>query len=216
MVNFEALQQFDFPYKHWVGEDFLAPANVAAINAGWTTDDRWFVEQAGYVKKSALMFPHRLHPAAQTVATELYSDDSCARLSALLGFSLVADPWFLTGPLTPKVGGGLHEISRGGLLNIHVDFDAHPSGMMRAVNLLIYLNPDWEPEWGGALELVGDTTATIMPLGGTAVLFETDGNSWHGHPKPLACPSNRTRRSLALYYYRTPTTVSRKKTVYRR
>jgi len=33
------------------------------------------------------------------------------------------------------------------------------------------------------------------------VIFATTSTSFHGHPKPLTCPSNVTRKSLALYYY---------------
>jgi hypothetical protein len=33
------------------------------------------------------------------------------------------------------------------------------------------------------------------------VIFSTTDFSYHGHPEPLNCPDNRSRRSLALYYY---------------
>ncbi len=117
----------------------------------------------------------------------------------------------------PRVGGGLHEIGRGGRLGIHVDFDAHPTGVTRCANLLIYLNEGWRKEWGGALELHGSNCITVIPpYGGTAVLFETNGESWHGHPHALACPENRSRRSLALYYYREASEPQqRNSTVYR-
>jgi hypothetical protein len=32
-------------------------------------------------------------------------------------------------------------------------------------------------------------------------LFSTTSESYHGHPNPLTCPPDRTRKSLALYYY---------------
>jgi hypothetical protein len=103
---------------------------------------------------------------------------------------------------------------------MHVDFDKHPSGLQRAANLLIYLTPGWRKEWGGALELTranGLGRTLIYPEGGTAVLFETHGASWHGHPQPLACPEGITRRSLALYYYREPVAApTRETTVYRK
>ena len=41
----------------------------------------------------------------------------------------------------------------------------------------------------------------IEPLAGRCVVFSTTSTSWHGHPKPLACPQGQTRKSLALYYY---------------
>jgi len=32
-------------------------------------------------------------------------------------------------------------------------------------------------------------------------VFSTTEYSYHGHPDPLRCPPERTRRSMALYYY---------------
>jgi hypothetical protein len=37
------------------------------------------------------------------------------------------------------------------------------------------------------------------------VVFETSATSFHGHPDVLAVPEGRFRRSLAWYYYTTPT-----------
>ncbi|RZM34276.1 MAG: hypothetical protein EOP67_17945 [Sphingomonas sp.] len=39
---------------------------------------------------------------------------------------------------------------------------------------------------------------------GSAVIFNTDLDSYHGHPDPLACPVGRSRRSIATYYYTVP------------
>jgi len=33
------------------------------------------------------------------------------------------------------------------------------------------------------------------------VVFNTTDKSFHGHPDPLTCPSDRTRKSIALYYF---------------
>src|SRR5207302_104354 len=33
------------------------------------------------------------------------------------------------------------------------------------------------------------------------VVFSTTSTSFHGHPEPLNCPEDRTRKSMALYYY---------------
>lgn len=209
----------DRPFPHWVDTGFLTPVAVREINATWPgrEDERWHHERRDYATKSAIMFPRRLHEPAQRLAERLYAPKALSELSDLVGIELLADPWLLDGPLMPRVGGGLHEIGPGGMLGIHTDFDAHPSGLTRAVNLLIYLNEDWRDEWGGALELHGDSVEMIYPRGGTAVLFPTNGESWHGHPSPLACPADRSRRSLALYYYKQPTEPhERTSTVYRR
>ena len=41
----------------------------------------------------------------------------------------------------------------------------------------------------------------VKPEFGRAVIFNTDLDSFHGHPDPLNCPPDRSRRSLATYYY---------------
>jgi hypothetical protein len=103
-------------------------------------------------------------------------------------------------------GGGIHAIGAGGFLKLHTDFNWHKKmNMHRRLNLLIYLNSDWQDDWLGAIEL-WDPTATeklesFMPILGTALLFETSDKSYHGHPDPLKCPANIYRKSIAMYYY---------------
>jgi hypothetical protein len=218
LVSFLDCKRFDLPFTHWVDEHFLSPEMVGWLNVGWpqSADERWIHERRDYTQKSAILFPTKVHASAQALAEEMYSDKRVAELSELTGIKLLADPWFADGPLMPRVGGGIHEIHPGGLLNMHVDFSYHPSGLVRALNVLIYLNEKWEDAWGGALEL-GNAEAKIMPRGGTAVVFETTATSWHGHPHPLACPKDKTRRSLALYYYTEGEhDPNRKTTVYRK
>lgn len=103
-------------------------------------------------------------------------------------------------------GGGLHQIERGGFLNIHADFNRlERAGLDRRLNLLLYLNDGWDEAWGGHLELwtrdMDHCEHRIAPTLGTCVIFSTRSDSFHGHPEPLACPPDRMRMSIALYYY---------------
>ena len=104
-------------------------------------------------------------------------------------------------------GGGLHRSLPGGFLNVHADFSAHHSkpGWRRRVNLLLYLNPEWQPEWGGELELwskdMQRCVTRVEPKANRILLFTTDADSFHGHPEPLRFPPGQARRSLALYYF---------------
>ena len=111
---------------------------------------------------------------------------------------LVADP--------ELEGGGLHEIKKGGVLKVHTDFNQHPTlGLDRRINVLIYLNKNWKNEYGGKLELWNqDMTKCekkVIPLFNTMVIFSTTDFSNHGHPEPLDCPEEISRKSLALYYF---------------
>jgi Rps23 Pro-64 3,4-dihydroxylase Tpa1-like proline 4-hydroxylase len=77
--------------------------------------------------------------------------------------------------------GGLHQTLPGGHLSIHADFNWHGGlHMWRRVNVFLYLNPDWDPAWGGELQLwdsmVGDMRKTISPTANTLVIFSSSDN----------------------------------------
>ena len=103
-------------------------------------------------------------------------------------------------------GGGLHEIKSGGVLKVHTDFNRHPTlDLDRRVNVLIYLNKNWKDSYGGSLELWNKNMSMcekkISPTFNTMVIFSTTDFSNHGHPEPLNCPKDISRKSLALYYF---------------
>jgi len=103
-------------------------------------------------------------------------------------------------------GSGIHSTSSGGSLDVHSDFNLHPWGGDRRVNTFVYLNDDpWPEEYGGHLELwnreMTKCEQRILPTFGRYVVFSTTDFSYHGHPQPLTTPSNRSRKSLAMYYY---------------
>ena len=102
--------------------------------------------------------------------------------------------------------GGLHVSPPGAFQGLHRDFRRHPvTREYHRVNVLVYLNSDWLPEYGGDLELWSSDMSTcgqrIHPLAGRMVIFETSNTSGHGIPDPIKCPAGRARLSLASYYY---------------
>ena len=103
-------------------------------------------------------------------------------------------------------GGGLHQSVNGAYLNVHIDFNMHPKNSThRRMNIIIYMNKDWDDAYQGHLELWNMETKTMLekvpPLFNRCVVFETNEFSYHGHPKPLATPEGRCRNSFAAYYY---------------
>jgi len=111
---------------------------------------------------------------------------------------LITDPHFS--------GGGFHETKKGGLLKLHADFNKHPKTKLdRRVNVLIYLNKDWEDSYGGEFELwdkeVKNCIIKLKPIFNRLAIFSTTDFSYHGHPDPLSCPEGKSRKSIALYYY---------------
>jgi Rps23 Pro-64 3,4-dihydroxylase Tpa1-like proline 4-hydroxylase len=122
-----------------------------------------------------------------------------AFLESLTGIQgIIPDPHYF--------GGGLHSIQRGGLLKVHADFTWYERLKIdRRLNLLVFLNKDWPEEYGGHFQLWDESMTEcrkkVLPLFNRCVVFSTSEKSYHGHPDPLSCPEDRTRKSLALYYY---------------
>lgn len=188
------------PFPHAVIDDFLDVDLLRRVRAGYPTLD-------GHTPfdRAQERLKYQFHPKDVPSALVCNLLDAL-NSQAMIGFleeisgikGLIADPYF--------TGGGLHETRRGGHLGIHADFNIHPRMKVeRRLNLLIYLNDDWRPDYGGDLEL-WDTKMKacekkVAPLIGRAVLFSTSLDSFHGHPDPLNCPPDMARRSIALYYY---------------
>ncbi|MCG6872118.1 MAG: 2OG-Fe(II) oxygenase, partial [Gammaproteobacteria bacterium] len=174
------------PFPHVVFDDFVRPGLLDQLQAefppvtwsGWKLRNR-----STSLKKRA--FPIGAH--TQAFVDFLNGPQWCDALGDLFGFPVFGD--------RSLQGGGWHCIPRGGFLERHVDFNIHPSGWRRRLNLLFYLGGVWP---GGALEL-GDKVIETIP--GRCVIFETSDISWHGHPQPLDCPADEARRSIAMYYY---------------
>lgn len=103
-------------------------------------------------------------------------------------------------------GGGMHESRNGGYLKIHSDFVyIRRKKLKRRLNVLIYLNENWDEKWNGALELWNQDMSRnflkVFPHLNHCVIFRTDTESNHGFPDPISCPNNVGRKSLAVYYY---------------
>ncbi len=194
--------RFSKPFRHAVIDNFIAPETVRAINAQWP--EKWNKEDGKFTLKWSRQ---ELPPVAAAVA-ESIELDMLERVTGIQG--LFPDP--------DRFGAGLHCIPKKGFLKMHVDFNVHPKGWHRRVNVLIYLNEIWKDAWGGDLQLgLGNRAKLVAPMGGRCVIFETNEQSWHGHPTPLRCPRGVQRRSMALYYYtRDPPAGEPHTTIYKR
>jgi 2OG-Fe(II) oxygenase superfamily len=180
---------FDADYLHHLSEEFYLPH-----------DPRWQRFENNNEGKLAISnSEHHLPPHIREFIRELNAEPFLKHVATLTGIEgLIPDPYL--------GGAGMHCIPRGGKLGIHADFNIHPLMKLdRRLNLLIYLNTDWQESYGGHLELWDRTmqrcVQCILPIFNRTVLFLTDDYSFHGHPEPLNCPPDRVRKSIAMYYY---------------
>ncbi len=103
------------------------------------------------------------------------------------------------------IGGGIHETGPRGHLDVHVDFNYLSDRQLhRRLNILVYFNKDWRPEWGGNIELwdaaVKNCVHSFTPIFNRCVVFETNDISFHG-VTAVKCPEGTARKSFAAYYY---------------
>jgi len=204
------------PFPHIRLTNFLAPeiARTMAEEFPGPNTDAWTQYKHANENKMGLAKRALFPPQLGAVVDELNSQEFVSWLSRLTGIAdLIPDP--------SLEGGGLHQSARGGFLNVHTDFSNHHyhKHWRRRVNLILYLNDNWQDEWGGAIEFwetaMRRCAAKYSPRLNHAVIFTTDERSLHGFPEPLQCPRDVSRKSLALYYYTVgPDTVEMRSTNY--
>ncbi len=190
------------PFPHLHLPDFLEDAVARRLTGAVPSPKsaRWTRYRHFNQRKLGISDRNRFPPECASIVTELQSSVFSAWLSELTGIpGLVSE--------ARMEGARIHQIERGGFLNVHVDSATHDHDprLLRRVNLLIYLNPEWREDWHGDLELwdagVSRCVKKYAPLFNHAVIFATGEKTFHGHPEPLACPLGVTRKSLALYYF---------------
>ena len=189
------------PFPYVVLDDVFEPDLLAQMLVEFDEmdRDRWHSSDKELERKWATEDIQHFGPTTRSFINQLNSGLFLNFLERLTGIEgLIADPHLR--------GGGLHEIRRGGALGVHADFNHYPRlNIWRRLNLLLYLNENWDEAWGGELEFWDRTgkqrVRSIAPLFNRVVIFDTSNYSYHGHPHPLMCPPDRSRKSIALYYY---------------
>jgi hypothetical protein len=192
----------NFPFPHIILDSFLNEeiANAALNQFPKVGKQEWIRYLHYNEKKFGLNKYDQLPETIKQLIQELNSKPFLDYLSSLSGIdNLIADP--------SLEGGGLHLSERDGFLNIHADFTVHPHRKTweRRLNLLIYLNTDWQENYKGNLELwdnkMTECKVSVSPTFNRAVIFATKSDSYHGFPDPIQSPEGITRKSIALYYY---------------
>lgn len=143
--------------------------------------------------------PERLPPYTRNLFYVLNSRPFVQFLENMTGIKgLIPDPYF--------AGGGIHVVANGGHLDIHADFNHNAIlNLERRLNVLIYLNKDWQESYGGSFEIwnneMTEMVESYVPQFNRMVCFNTGSTTWHGNPTPVNHPEGKPRMSLALYFY---------------
>ena len=195
------------PFPHLVVDHFLQPDLCRQLLKEFPGfDEKRALNEFGEVGRKAVQeqLP-KIGPAYRRLDDLLRSPEFLTFLSDITGIpDLLYDPAY--------VGGGTHENLEGQDLDVHVDFNRHPRTQLhRRLNLILFLNPEWQEEWGGCLQLhrnpwvppEEDRIVTIAPLLNRMAVFETSEVSWHGFRRIHMPPEKKalSRRSIAVYFY---------------
>jgi hypothetical protein len=190
------------PFEHIVLDGILPDELVAKILADFPSaarknDEVFNIGYGGDHKRQVM--PEDCDRFSREMFLFFNSRPMLQFLEGLTGIDgLLPDPYFM--------GGGYHEITKGGRLGVHADFRINAQlHVQRRLNMLIYLNPDWNDDWNGQLELwsrdMKQCVQRVSPQLNRCVVFNTEADTWHGHPDPLEPPDGVSRKSIALYYY---------------
>jgi 2OG-Fe(II) oxygenase superfamily len=102
--------------------------------------------------------------------------------------------------------GELHQGVDGSFLDMHIDFNLHPfiNHWEHRLTIIIYLNKNWRPQYGGQLQLQGaldQPVFEISPLFNRCVIMRSDDTTFHGYQQ-LNLPQGVTRKSILINLYR--------------
>lgn len=207
-----AMNEFDgnLPFDHCVIDDFLVPGVAELVENEFLEydDPKWHHYKNALEDKKALNDWNSFPLTTYQVFGDLMSDEFVDIIRKKLRIPIYVDHGLH--------GGGWHIHGSGGNLNPHLDYSIHPKmGLLRKLNIIIYVSSTLRSEHGGHLGLwshdvdgakPAKLTKEIEPKFNRAVIFDTTQNSWHGMSRPLTQPDGIYRKSLAIYYLTVPST----------
>ena len=197
----------EIPFKHavlddlWDAEFLKRVAEETKDLKNWDGEKDFFGSQ----RKRYLADWRKMGPYQREILAILSQNEIIELASKLMEIDrLIPDP--------NLEGGGIHSTTNGGFLELHTDFNwSGKLRLVRRVNILVYLNKEWQDSWGGQLELTNpdfSNSKKILPTFNRTVIFVTDEKTYHGQPRRVCTPDGRSRDSIAAYYYTAPTLIN--------
>ncbi len=201
--SFKAQSKKDFdrqePYRHIIIDNFLSDDLVQQLYEHFPSANALKTQWRGLnEKKSESSDFDIFHESFAQLKKSLFNEDFYRWVSEITGIKDV----FITDDY---MGAGLHQGVNGSFLDVHIDFNIHHiKNVHRRLNMLIYLEKNWQESCGGHLEMWNaDMTRCekmVLPAFNRCVIFETNEISYHGYAK-ISIPENITRKSFFAYFY---------------
>jgi len=211
-VNVDNLNKYNWekdPFGHIVIDNFLNEeyAHIILFEMEKLTPEKSYYYGNEEIENTKRAFNSNLGKFIDSLFDELCSDEFIDMIEKKTG---------ITGIIRNNKnleGAGIHKVYNKGFLTMHKDFnntnDSINGIIDRRINLLIYMNRDWQEKYNGHLCLYDESekkiTKKILPILNRCVIFNTT-DAIHGHPHPMVLPEGVCRQSLALYYYTKNTT----------
>ena len=194
------------PFKHVLIKNFFNASFLGQILGEFPTPNTVKLQNefGSGSKKHAVHNICTLGKAFRKWDSTVKSPEFIALIEKITGIpDLIYDPEYH--------GAGTHNNLEGQGMDVHIDFNLHrTTNYHRRLNLIIYLNEEWDESWGGSLELHKnpwdadiDYHHTYPPYLNQGILFETNEYSWHGFDQ-IHLPENKkhlSRKSVTVYYY---------------
>ncbi|MEI9952796.1 MAG: 2OG-Fe(II) oxygenase [Pseudomonadota bacterium] len=185
------------PFPHAVFDGFLGDRRALALSQRFPGPEHGAWMRRDYREQSARLgqLQRSGFRRRRSWSAPLHGRAFGDFLAALTGIEgLIADPHFR--------GAGPALTLPGGHLALHADFNRDRTRhLQRKLTVIYYLGLDWQPAWGGALELWDEPRtrcdASYLPLLDRLIVMDHGDTYWHGHPQPLACPDGRFRASVS-------------------
>jgi Rps23 Pro-64 3,4-dihydroxylase Tpa1-like proline 4-hydroxylase len=188
------------PLPMVVVDNFL-PTDVATslFEESNTVDDvHWktFTRNGSHMKEL-----NKLHltPNAFQLVAYLHSGHFLNQLTEYTG---------ITGLITDAhmTGAGYSKSFNGDTLKVHNDFNWNETLQLhRALSLIVYLTPEWDPEWGGALDFYDskkeNVVTSVDTLFNRCLIWKYDKVGYHGYENPINCPADTHRTTFRVFYY---------------
>lgn len=187
------------PYKHLVIDGFLNPEFADALCDRFPSLSQMKTHYKGLNENKAEDANFQAYDEAFRLLKAQYRSPEFIKfleeLTDIKGLMMPDD----------ALGCGTHQGENGSYLDIHVDFNIHPSlDLHRRLNVLLFLNRDWKEEYGGKLEMwdakMTRCVKAHLPALNRLVIFETNEISYHGYGK-ISVPDGVTRKSIYAYFY---------------